>query len=203
MNQGNNKNDNSRTSIPQLLHDSRNDSHERIQISSHAIHYATDNLLPSIKFVCIPKLQNSKDGGKIVQELIKSIETNFQAENKNYSKPLAFDLWYAENLPLKILETNISMQRPKNFPAQFSVIVKKVPYEISIDDVRNEFSTKYLSIFVVEELLSSRRDRTRHIRIDLTSKDECETLLNAGEISIQGLLHDVDEYFPADMDDME
>ncbi|CAF0817635.1 unnamed protein product [Didymodactylos carnosus] len=143
MNQGNNKNDNGRMSIPQLLHDSRNDLDERIQISSHAIHYATDNLLPSIKFVCIPKLQNSKDGGKIVQELIKSIETNFRAENKNYSKPLAFDVWYvdlngglicltksaqmfvyfckAENLLLKILETNISMQRPKNLPAQFSV----------------------------------------------------------------------------------
>ncbi|CAF0920008.1 unnamed protein product [Didymodactylos carnosus] len=37
---------------------------------------------------------------------------------------------------------------------------------------------------------NSSRDRTRHFRIDLTSKEECEKLLNAREISLQELLHD-------------
>ncbi|CAF0862478.1 unnamed protein product [Didymodactylos carnosus] len=43
-----------------------------------------------LKFVCIPKLQNLKDGAKIIQELIKSIETSFRAET--YRKQLVMEL---------------------------------------------------------------------------------------------------------------
>ncbi|CAF5131652.1 unnamed protein product, partial [Rotaria sp. Silwood1] len=46
-------------------------------------------------------------------------------------------------------------------------------------------------------MIGSINDKTRHVKIELLSKNEYNSLLNGGKISSFGHLFDVDEFLPA------
>ncbi len=63
-----------------------------MKISKHALDYAIEYHYTPFKIICEPKLKNTKQSSKLINELIKSITTKFLYENPIFNKPLLFDL---------------------------------------------------------------------------------------------------------------
>ena len=98
------------------------------------------------------------------------------------------------NYPGKLTTTTIYPCPPKRLPPQCSIILKFVPCEISVDEIKEEVGSKYKSLFDIEEMRGTISRRNRHIRIDLTSHEEYVKILNGGVIAIDGQLIEVHEF---------
>ncbi|CAF4388241.1 unnamed protein product, partial [Rotaria socialis] len=172
-----------------------NHEHEqKTSISNHALHYAVEQHLPPINIKCDPKVIDQKQGTMLIKELFLKIEKNFKDLNKNCLKPLGFEYWFIDrdenlqcftrnvelfvflcnpqNYPEKLLNTAIHPNPPKRLPPQRSAILKYVPKDIHIDDIKKEISSKYKSLFNIEEMRGTIGARNRHIRIELSEQNE-------------------------------
>jgi hypothetical protein len=127
------------------------------------------------------------------------LKKNSRKINARYIKPLGFDYWFIDrngnlqcytgetelfvflcdkqNYPNKLRNINIESNPPKKLPPQRSVILKYVPKNIDIDYIKNEISSKYQSLFNIEEMRGTISGKSRHIRIDLSALDEYLDLL--------------------------
>ncbi|CAF1680789.1 unnamed protein product [Rotaria magnacalcarata] len=191
--------------------------HERrTTISNHALHYAVEQHLPPINIKCEPKITDQKLGTMIIKELFVKIEKNFRHLNANYEKPLGFEYWFIDrddnlqcftrsvelfvflcnpqNYPEKLLNTTIHPNPPKRLPPQRSAILKYVSKDIHIDDIKKEISSKYKSLFNIEEMRGTIGAKNRHIRIELSEHNEYINILNTGIIAFEGQLIEVSEF---------
>ncbi|CAF2754887.1 unnamed protein product [Rotaria sp. Silwood2] len=188
------------------------------RISKQAINYATDCHFPPIKIVCTPKIQN-QNGAGFVQALTKHIEKKFKNENPTCKKLLAFDAWWVNsegdmmvltkcieifihlcilaNYPHEINNIKIEPLLPKYLPPPFSILIKFVHNHISIDEIRQEVKEKYISQYSCNELIGTKTNRTRHVRVDFTDRNDYNTILNNGQISFFSQLYTVNEFLEA------
>ncbi|CAF3690984.1 unnamed protein product [Rotaria socialis] len=194
-----------------------NHEHEqKTSISNHALHYAVEQHLPPINIKCDPKVIDQKQGTMLIKELFLKIEKNFKDLNKNCLKPLGFEYWFIDrdenlqcftrnvelfvflcnpqNYPEKLLNTAIHPNPPKRLPPKRSAILKYVPKDIHIDDIKKEISSKYKSLFNIEEMRGTIGARNRHIRIELSEQNEYMDILNTGTIAFEGQLIEVSEF---------
>jgi hypothetical protein len=187
-------------------------------ISKQAINYATDTHFPPIKIVCTPKVQK-QNGAGFVQSLIKHIEKKFKNENPMCKNLLAFDAWWINtegdmvlltkcieifiylcittNYPNEINNIKIEPQLPKKLPSPCSVLIKFVHNNISIEDINQEIKEKYVSQYSCCEMLGSKTNRMRHIRVDFTDRNDYNTILTNGQISLFSQLYEVHEFLEA------
>ncbi|CAF1066314.1 unnamed protein product, partial [Didymodactylos carnosus] len=86
---------------------------------------------------------------------------------------------------------------PSKLPVQPAVILKYIDNNILHDEVKMDIEEKRKSVYSIEEMLGTQSYRPRHIRVDLLSKEEYETILNCGKISLSGQLYNVDEFLPS------
>ncbi|CAF2744899.1 unnamed protein product [Rotaria sp. Silwood2] len=189
-------------------------------ISKQAINYATDCHYPPIKIICTPKIQiQNQNGSHFVQTLIKHIEKKFKNENPTCNKLLAFEAWWVNaegdmmiltkcmeifihlcilsNYPHEINTIKIEPQLPKYLPPPFSVLIKFVHNHISIDEIRQEVKGKYSSQYSCNELIGTKTNRTRHVRIDFTERNDYNSILKNGQISFLSQLYTVNEFLEA------
>jgi hypothetical protein len=192
------------------------DRSPKLHITNHALHYAVEQHLPPINIKCEPKLNDQRIATMIIKELFFAIEEKFRKINTRYTKPLGFEYWFIDrdgnlqcytreielfvflcdkqNYPDKLRNINIGSNPPKRLPPQRSVILKYVPKDIDIDYIKNEISSKYQSLFNIEEMRGTISGKSRHIRIDLSAHDEYMRILNGGVLAIGGQLIEVFEF---------
>ncbi|CAF4339073.1 unnamed protein product, partial [Rotaria sp. Silwood2] len=164
-------------------------------ISKQAINYATDCHYPPIKIICNLKFKFKK----------------FKNENPTCNKLLSFEAWWvnAEGdmmVLTKCMEIFISLcilshyaheinnikiepQLPKYLPPPFCVLIKFVHNHISIDEIRQEVKGKYSSQYSCNELMGTKTNRTRHVRIDFTERNDYNTILKNGQIAFFSQLY--------------
>ncbi len=199
----------------QHQHNTANNS-PKIHISNHALHYAVEQHLPPINIKCEPKLIDQRYATMLIKELFSLIEEKFRKLNTKYIKPLGFEYWFIDrdgnlqcftreielfvflcdnqNYPEKLINTTIFSNPPRRLPPQRSVILKHVPKDIDIDEIKTELSINFQSIFNVEEMRGTIGAKSRHIRIDLSIHDEYTRMLHGGVIAIAGQLIEVSEF---------
>ncbi|CAF4935989.1 unnamed protein product, partial [Rotaria magnacalcarata] len=191
-------------------------TNSNIQISQHALHYAVENHLSPIRLECQPKINDNKKGNEVIKALFSYIEKTFRQKNKSYQHPLGFDYWYinrsgdlicytkhtelfvylceTQNYPTELESILITPSRPKHLPPQHSIVLKTVPNYITKEEIEVETKKSFKSIFNLEEMKGSFTDKSRHIRLELKSIDEYNTLLNNKGITINGHLINVFEF---------
>ncbi|CAF2015118.1 unnamed protein product [Rotaria magnacalcarata] len=194
-------------------------SNNQIKVSHQALKFAAENHLQPLKFVCEPRISEQKQSAKLIQDFFKFISTDFSKQNPTYLKPLGFDVWWVdrdgniqaltkhidlyvylckeERYPKEINNIKITPHTPKHLPTQRSTILKWINNTISFNELKNELSEKYKSIYSIEEILGTANERNRHVRVDFSDQKEYNDILNSGKITIYGQLYDVDEYLPA------
>ncbi|CAF1304812.1 unnamed protein product [Adineta steineri] len=196
-----------------------NTNNNSLTISKHALDYASEYHHVPIKIECEPKINDQREGARFIQAFLNYIKEDFLKENKTFNKPVLFDLWWIDkdgNLqvisksaeiivylsqqkryPKELNNIKIISHPPKHLPPQFTAILKWVKNSISFDDIKEEINAKFKSIYLIEEIIRTINDRNRHIRIELSEKQEYISMLNSGKISIFGNSYDVDEYLPS------
>ncbi|CAF4381341.1 unnamed protein product, partial [Rotaria magnacalcarata] len=165
--------------------------------SQHALLYAVENHFPPVKIECQPKINQNQQGIEIMKALFAFIEKQFRQKNKNYQHPLGFDYRYVDkngDLQSILNNINITPSRPRHLPAQRSIVLKFVPNYITNDYIEIEIKTSTKSVFNIEEMKGSITEKSRHIRLELTSLDEYNLIINNGGIQINGHLIEANEF---------
>ncbi|CAF1587097.1 unnamed protein product [Didymodactylos carnosus] len=177
-----------------------------------------DNHFPPTKIVCTPKLQK-EDGAGFVKSLVKYIEKHFNVQNPFFKKPLGFEAWWVDmsgdvslltkcsemffylciqsHYPAHINDVQLEPQLPKKLSSPFSVLIKFVNNDVSIQDIKNQMDEKYESIYSCHDLMGTNTSRARHIRIDFTDRNDYDSILNGGQVSLFSQLYDVKEFLEA------
>ncbi|CAF4121770.1 unnamed protein product, partial [Adineta steineri] len=185
LNQNNLTNDNFDLNTLQKSNDYGCSLDNSLKISKHALSYASEYHYPSFKIVCQPELKDPKQGSKLINELIKSIKDDFMIKNSSFSKPILFHLWWInpqgdlqiiiktiepyvylcrrERYPKELLNIKLDPYPPQHLPPQHTIILKWIHNTISIDDIKEELSTNYESIALIEDIFGTITNRTRHI----------------------------------------
>ena len=201
------------------VNDCVDQDHDQIYISRHAMKFAVEERFSPIKIKCEPALKSQNDASLIVKEFLNHIEKSFRKLNPRYSNPLGFDHYMVDNTGDLICFTNyielfiylcdihnypetinnikIRPLLPTKLPARNAVILKFIDNKIKLDDIQNIIKDKLRSVYKIEEMLGTITYRSRHIRVDLLSIEEHNSILNSGKIVIEGHLYEIDEYLPS------
>ncbi|CAF3275414.1 unnamed protein product [Rotaria sp. Silwood2] len=185
-------------------------------ITEQALHYAVIQQLPPIKINCQPPVKNHAEGNILIKALFSYIHDKFLKLNKNYTRPIGFDTWFIDqhggltcftkeielfvylwditHYSEKLLTTTITPLPPIHLPPQHSIIFKFVPTSISYDEMLEAVTDICQSKFFLEEMKGSISNKSRHIRLDLASKDETKKLLNSGVFPLNGQLLEIKEF---------
>ncbi|CAF4373138.1 unnamed protein product, partial [Rotaria magnacalcarata] len=177
--------------------------YEQLHVSQHALKFAVENKLPPIKIQCEPQLKTQEEGSEIIKQFLKYIETNFRKLNPRYNQPLGFDHYmvvdsgelicftnYIElfiymcdinNYPNQLNNIKIKPILPTRLPARNAVILKFIDNKIKLDEVQMYVKENFKSVYGIEEMLGTITYRSRHIRVDLLSKEEYINILNSGK----------------------
>ncbi|CAF2855046.1 unnamed protein product [Rotaria sp. Silwood2] len=191
-------------------------SYSRPNITQHALQYAVNYQLPSLKITCQPGVKDQIEGKNIMKALFIHIHDDFCKLNNQYNRPIGFDTWYVDkqgdlicftsqielfvylwdvdHYPPKLLNTLITPVPPTHLPPQHSIIFKYVPRTISFDELLEAVSDVCQSKLLLEEMKGSMTNKSRHIRLDLTSKEETKKILNSGVFPLNGYLIEVTEF---------
>ncbi len=192
---------------------------DQVYVSRHALRFAVEDRLPPLKIQCDPMIKSHEDGSIMVKEFLNHIEQNFRKLNPRFNQPFGFDHYMVDNngylicftnyIELFIYMCNISIYPeylnktkihpllPAKLPARNAIILKFIDNKIKFDDIQIIVKEKLKSVYAIEEMAGTRTYRSRHIRVDLLSKEEYSGLLNSGKFVIGGHLYEVDEYIPA------
>ncbi|CAF1158489.1 unnamed protein product [Rotaria sordida] len=182
------------------------------EISLHALHYAVEQQLPPIKINCEPRINNHSQGVLLIKHLFLHIEKDFRQVNKMYKHSLGFEYWFIdkqgnlvcytrepelyvylcdiEHYPPSLHSINISPVIPKHLPPQYSVLLKSVSNSISFNDILDDIKIIYPSLFKLEEMNGTRKEQSRHIRMDLKDKKQYDKIIDEGVITVHGQLID-------------
>ena len=185
-------------------------------ISQHALNYAAETHLPPIHIKCNPKIEEHQKGKELIKALFLYIEKDFRKINNHYNLPLGFEYWFIDkngdltcytkhtelfvylcepqNYPPNLLTTDINPSKPKHLPAHHTLVLKYVPIEITIDEIHDELKLIVNSIFLIEDMIGSKTDKFRHIRLEVKSPNDYEKLIQKGGITIEGRLIEIREF---------
>ncbi|CAF2735426.1 unnamed protein product [Rotaria sp. Silwood2] len=101
------------------------------------------------------------------------------------------------NYPHEINNIKNEPLLPKYLPPSYSILIKIVHNHISIDEIRQEVKEKYNSQYSCNKLIGTKTNRTRHVRVDFTDRNDYDTTLNIGQISFFSQLYSVNEFLEA------
>ncbi|CAF0874177.1 unnamed protein product [Didymodactylos carnosus] len=162
------------------------------RITKFAFDYATDKQSQSFKIECNPKVEDAKQGSKFIQEFIGYVKTDFLKQNSVYSRAVQFDIWWIDlngnmqfvvkftelyvylcndkRYPKKIMNIKLTPNTPKHLPPQHTAILKWLKHSVTIEDVKEELNSKFISLFTIEKMMGTAIDKNRHIRIEICNK---------------------------------
>ena len=190
-----------------------------IIISQRAMKFAVEEKFPPIKIQCVPTLKNEQECAILVKGLLNHIEINFKKINPRFKQPLGFEHYMIDkngdvlcfintielfifmcdvnNYPDCVNSIKIQPSLPSKLPARNAIIIKFIDNNVSIEEVRVCVKEKLRSVYMIQEMLGTITYRSRHVRIDLLSMEEYNSVLNSGKFVVKGHLYDVDEYLPS------
>ncbi|CAF3382710.1 unnamed protein product [Rotaria socialis] len=201
-----------------------NDGHstnenKEFYVTRQALKFAVEDKFPPLRILCDPQLKTHEDGTSIIKEFLKYIEQKFKKTNPRFKQPLGFDHYtidgtrslvcytkYIElfiymrninNYPKEINNIKLTPVLPTKLPPRNAIILKFIDNTIKLEDIQLQVKEKLKSVYAIEEMMGTMTYRSRHIRIDLLSQDECTSALNSGKFALRGHLYDVDEYLPS------
>ncbi|CAF1048947.1 unnamed protein product [Rotaria sp. Silwood1] len=96
--------------------------------------------------------------------------------------------------PSKVFDVILNPIPPIHLPPQYAIILKYVPKMVSCDEVHEAMLAICYSKFSIEEMKSSITNKSRHIRIDIASKDVVRKILNGGVLPLDGYLIEIVEF---------
>ncbi|CAM2730222.1 unnamed protein product [Rotaria socialis] len=194
-------------------------NYNNIKISNYELSYAAEYHYSPFKLECEPKLNDKKEGAKLVNELLNYIRNDFKRENPSFSKPILVDLWWfdlegnlqmiikstelyvylckKERYPSELNNIKINPIPPAHLPPQHTIILKWIKHSISDQDIKEELNINYKSLRSITTMNGTRNDRTRHVKVELLDKKDYELLLNNRKINLMGQLYEIDEFLPA------
>ncbi|CAF4811670.1 unnamed protein product [Rotaria socialis] len=156
-----------------------NHEHEqKTSIPNHALNCAVEQHLSPINIKCD----------------LKFIDRDENLQYFTHNVELFVFLCNPQNYPEKLLNTAIHPNPPKRLPPQRSAILKYVLKDTHIDDIKKEISSKYKSLFNIEEMRGTIVAKNRHIRIELSEHNEYINILNTGTIAFEGQLIEVSAF---------
>ncbi|CAF1655919.1 unnamed protein product, partial [Adineta ricciae] len=189
------------------------------QINKQTMDYAIGSHSTPLRIKCNPKLKDRNSTLPFVKEFFDRIKQSYKNKNSTHEEPLGFDYWWIDSegdlvgttknlslyvflcdirhYPEQINDIQLTPLLPTRLPPQHAIVIKNVPNDYSFTELEEELKKRYLSTYHVEEMNGTRRLQSRHIRIDIYEKNEYNTILNSGLITLGGLLCEVDEYLPA------
>ncbi|CAF1365526.1 unnamed protein product [Didymodactylos carnosus] len=172
-----------------------NNNNQTITISSQALKYAAENHLQPIKIECNPKLTDQKQAAKLMDAWWIDKDGNLNGVTKQID--LYVYLCDLKRYPNEVDKIKLTPHPPRHLPLQRSTLLKWVKNSVSLNEVKEELENKFKSIYSVEDIIGTKNNRNRHIRIDFSDEREYIDVLNSGKISLFGQLYDIDEYLPA------
>ncbi|CAF1547104.1 unnamed protein product, partial [Didymodactylos carnosus] len=165
------------------------------------MNYAAEYHYTPFKSECQPKLNDKKDGVKLINDLIKYIKVDFTTQNPMFSKPLLVDLWWIdpqgnvqmvikttelyvylckqERYPKTLNNTTIIPHLPAHLPPQHIALIKYVKNLVTNDDVKDELNSRFESVFAIDSMSGATNQRSRHVKIEFLQKNEIDSLLNS------------------------
>jgi hypothetical protein len=69
-----------------------------------------------------------------------------------------------------------------------------VPYDITLDEIHHELNLSIKTIFNLEEMIGSRIEKSRNLRLEIKSTVEYDQLMHKGGITIDGRLIEIQEF---------
>ncbi|CAF3342598.1 unnamed protein product [Rotaria sp. Silwood2] len=169
-------------------------NNNNIKVSNYALNYAADYQYPPFKLECEPKLDDKKQGVKLVNELLKYIRNDFLFENPSFSKQILVDIWWIdlegnmqliikttelyvylckkERYPDELINIKINPIPPTHLPPQHTIILKWIKNSITDQDIKDELCINYKSIRSI-------------------------STMNEKKINLMGQLYDITEFLPA------
>lgn len=190
-----------------------------INITNEAINFAVDNRFPPIKIYCETPLKTQDEGLLIVKAFSHHIEQKFKILNPKFNQPLGFDhflidkngslicftkyielfiyMCNIDNYPKCLNNVKITPVLPHKLPAENAIILKFIDNYISLEDIQSTVKENLKSVYIIEEMMGTRTYRSRHIRVDLLSKEEYNEIINKKKMVIDGQIFEVNEFLPA------
>jgi hypothetical protein len=83
-----------------------------------------------------------------------------------------------ERYPKELNDIKLTPHPPSHLPPQHTAILKWINHTITKEDIKDDLSSKYESIFSIEEMVGTINNRTRHVKVELLNKKEYNQLLN-------------------------
>ncbi|CAF1079197.1 unnamed protein product [Rotaria sp. Silwood1] len=111
---------------------------------------------------------------------------------EDYSKFVRTDKW-----PTSINGKKIELNKPKFVPECFTLVVRYVPQELSIQNVADEIKRSINSADNFKQIMYSFNRPTKDIRFTISDLAEYEGALKLGRLCIANRLHPVTRYLPA------
>lgn len=195
------------------------DRAERVNITNHALAYAIERNLQAIKLECSPPLENREHSKKFVINFFKCLNKDFRHDYPKNTQPLGFHKWWTDtagkclygitndvdlfiylcdpkHYPAQIDNVKIRPDPPKRLPPQNTIVIKFMPNEIHTNEIKDELTNIYPSIFSVEDMLGTMRSKCRHIRVEFCQRSDYAKLMDDGKVGLQGQIFEVEEYLP-------
>ncbi len=95
---------------------------------------------------------------------------------------------------IKLLAIDILPSRPKHLSCHHTLVLKYVPNDITLDKIHDELNLSINSIFNLEEMIGSKTDKSRHLRLEIESTIEYDQLMHRDGIIIDGRLIEIQEF---------
>ncbi|CAF1511537.1 unnamed protein product [Rotaria sordida] len=103
-------------------------------------------------------------------------------------------LFHQQNWSQRIGGETFIFPSSPSFPAQLSFIIKNVDLRINLDDFAENLKATYPEIHAVIRLKNKFQNNIRLIKIEILSPTIREQILNAGNILVNSITYDVEEY---------
>ena len=113
---------------------------------------------------------------------------------EDYSKLIKTDKW-----PTTINSFKIQLMKPKCVPEEFSVVVRDIPQEVSIETVTDEIKHSIKSADNFKPITYSSTRPTKHIKFTVSDLDEYRSVLQLGHLQIANRFYLVIKYVPAEI----
>lgn len=84
-----------------------------------------------------------------------------------------------------------------HWPPQYTAIIKWVDNCFTDDEVHEQLSMKFESVFLIESMSGAINERNHHIKIEFLDKNEFMKVWNSGKINLGGQWYSINEYLPS------
>ena len=103
-------------------------------------------------------------------------------------------LFNKQNWPLQLGGENFIFPSTPSFPPQLSLIVKNVDLQTDLNEFSEALKSMYPEVYNVIRLKNKYQNEIKLVKLEILSTLFRDELLGAGELRLNGMLYDIEEY---------